>query len=169
MTRLSAIAPTLITTALALSAGAAQAETWAVHAGATCTSDGTTQKLTNGALMNVTPQLSGYSTFSCPVPRGFVTGGPTQTTYVYLNVKATDGPADFYCVLRSVDYLGDIVDSDSLTAPKAVNVPNVKKVWGGVLEVTGSPGLTSYSTILRCQVPNYVALGGGIISYMVRY
>lgn len=169
MIRTHRITPKLLAAALALAAAVAQAETWTTHPGAGCTSDGTMQRPTNGALLNITPQFSGYSTFSCPVPRNFLTSGPVPSTYVYVNFKASDGPAAFYCVLRSVDYFGDIIDSDSLTVPKAWQVANIKDQWGGPLEVNGTSGQSSYSVILRCQVPNYPGTPGGIISYMVRH
>lgn len=170
MFRIRPSTPSLFVAAtLALAGTAAQAETWTTHAGATCTSDGAVQRPSNGSLLNITPQFSGYSTFSCPVPRNFVTSGAVPTTYVYVNFKASDGPAAFYCVLRSVDYFGDVADSDSLTVPKAVNVSNIKDVWGGELQVSGPSGQSSYSAILRCQVPNYPGTPGGIISYMVRH
>ncbi len=156
-------------TATALFAGtAAQAETWSSYPGAACTSDGPMTRTTNGSLLNAMPLYSGYSTFSCPVPRNFPLGGTSPTTYVYINFKASDGPADFFCVLRSIDYSGVIADTDSLTVPKAWNT-NVLKQWGGPLEVSGPSNDHGYVTLLRCQVPNYPTTPGGIISYQVRH
>lgn len=169
MIRTYRVIPKLLAAALALAAAAAQAQTWTTHPGAGCTSDGSVNRPTNGSLLNYTGQFTGYSTFSCPVPRNFADSGPVTSTYVYVNFKASDGPAAFYCVLRSVDYWGDIIDSDSLTVPKAWQVNNIKNQWGGPLEVNGSSTQSSYSVILRCQVPNYPATPGGIISYMVRH
>jgi hypothetical protein len=169
MSRTHLVVPKLLAAALALAGAAASAQTWTSYPGAACSSDGAVQRPSNGSLLNLTPQLSGYSTFSCPVPRDFPTSGPTPTTYVYVNFKATDGPADFFCVLRSVDWFGDVSHSSSLTVPKAWQVSNVKDVWGGEMQVSGPSHDAGYSVVLRCQVPNYLSMPGGIISYRVRH
>lgn len=169
MTRFHLSALPLIAAATLFVGTAAHAETWTSYPGANCTSDGPVTRPTNGSLLNMTPSLSGYSTFSCPVPRNFPLSGTAPTTYVYINFKASDGPAAFFCVLRSVDSFGDVVDSASLTVPKAWSVANTKDHWGGPLQVSGQSNDNGYSTTLRCQVPNYPTTPGGIFSYLVRH
>ena len=152
-----------------LACSAAHAVTWTTYPGAGCVSEGPAVRPTDGSLRNVNPAFTGYSAFSCPVPRNFSTTGSVPTTYVYIHVKAANGTTDFFCRLRSIDMFGDVADSASVTVPKLVSVSNVKGVWGGAMEVSGPSSQNGYSVILRCNVPNDLASQGGIISYMVRH
>lgn len=169
MTRFHLSTLPLIASAALFAAQPAHAESWSTHPGASCSSDGPTLRPVDGALHNFTPSNSGYATFSCPVPRNFESSGPLRNTYVYINFQATNGTADFFCKLRSMNFFGDVVDSDSLTVPKLANITNIKGHFGGPLQVNGPVTEYGYGVVLRCQVPNAMGLFGGIISYSVRH
>ena len=154
--------------ALLLTATAAQAETWSSYPGAACTSDGSVTRPTNGSLLAISVYTSGYSTFSCPIKRTFPLSNGAPTLYVYVNAKINNGSSDFLCVLRSVDSVGNIHDSDSHTFPKYYQYPNATATSGNQMTVAAVPTDNGYSAILRCQVPNYAGMPAGIISYYVR-
>lgn len=172
MNQLRISALPLIAAATVFSSSAVRAEAWTSYPGASCTSDGAAARPTDGTLLNISPTSSGYTTFSCPVPRSFQTGtnsGPSPTT-VFVIVKSTNGSVDFSCKLRAVDFNGAVSDQASFLAPTAAALSSIHTTfWGGELQVNGPFSDQGYSAILRCQVPNYLPAPGGILSYRVRH
>lgn len=154
--------------ALSFGCTLAQAESYVTYPGATCSSDGPAAALTNGALVSMSPQTTGYTTFTCPIVRRFDMAGQPSTLYVYLSVRLSHSLTDFLCVLRSVTYEGEIYDSDSHTFPTRGASSNTQGTGGYSLTVSKPPTDTAYTANLRCRVPNYLGSQAGILSYHVR-
>ena len=146
-------------------AGPALAAT-TIYSGSTCTSDGTVERPSSGALLNIeNGGTSGTAKFHCPIMRLQLAAPYFSTVTLKLHaIRNINGGDDgFNCAFRTVDINGNVIATKSFIVPRAYAGTETYHVNTGPIAIDG---VLARSYTFRCNVPDRV--GGdkaGIISY----